>query len=75
MRKILHSLPLLPLIMMSIFLGLAPFTPEPHLFEKIRMLMAGTLSNATDIFDLLMHSTPVLLLSLKLLFAKDDAAS
>jgi hypothetical protein len=47
----------------SLTLGLAPFFPEPHLFEKIRMLFTGTLSRPIDIFDLLMHAAfPVLLL-------------
>lgn len=50
---------------MSLMLGLAPFFPEPHLFEKLRMLMAGELNKPIDIFDLLMHSAPVVLLVLK----------
>ncbi len=62
----LDSLPLVTLIMLALLLGLAPFVPEPHLFEKTRMLMAGTLVKPLDIFDLLMHGTPVVLLILKL---------
>ena len=47
-------------------LGLAPFTPEPHLWEKLKMLADGTLVRPIDIFDLLLHATPWLLLGLKL---------
>ena len=58
--------PLALLIIASLTLGLAPFIPEPHLFEKLRMLTAGELSRPIDIFDLLMHGAPWLLLLLKL---------
>jgi len=62
----IDSLPLTTLIMVALLLGLAPFVPEPHLFEKMRMLMAGTLVKPIDIFDLLMHGAPVVLLMVKL---------
>jgi len=61
--KWLDKLPWDVLIIGSLLLGLAPFTP-PHLFEKLGMLFAGTLSRPIDIFDLLMHAAfPVLLLA------------
>ncbi len=66
LMKFFDKVPLLPLVVMSLLLGLAPFTPEPHLFEKIRLLFAGALSKPIDIFDLLMHGSPVVLLVLKL---------
>lgn len=69
-RILLGKIPLLPLAMISIMLGLAPFVPEPHLWEKLKMLGNGTLSAPMDIFDLLMHGLPVTLLILKLLFEK-----
>jgi len=50
------------LIPVSIFLGLAPFLPQPHLVEKIGMLMAGELRRPIDIFDLIWHSWPLVLL-------------
>ncbi|HHB83380.1 MAG TPA: hypothetical protein ENK61_07925 [Devosia sp.] len=62
----LDSFPLVPLIVLALLLGLAPFVPEPHLFEKMRMLMAGTLVRPLDIFDLIMHASPIVLLVLKL---------
>jgi hypothetical protein len=47
-------------------LGLAPFSPEPHIWEKLKMLVSGTLTRPVDIFDLLLHSTPWVLLILKM---------
>ncbi len=64
--KWLDSIPLPILIFAGIFLGGAPFVPEPHLFEKLRMLVNGTLSRPIDIFDLAYHGLPVLLLAIKL---------
>ena len=54
-------------IIAALTLGLAPFFPEPHLWEKLKMLAAGTLSRPIDIFDLVLHATPVLLLAAKLI--------
>ncbi len=46
---------------LSLLLALAPFSPEPHLWEKLKMLEAGTLQRPLDIFDLLMHASGILL--------------
>ena len=57
-----------PLVVIAcLLLGLAPFVPEPHVWEKIKMLLAGELSRPLDIFDLLLHGTPFVVLALKLL--------
>lgn len=66
-RNILNRIPLSILIVLCLSLGLAPFTPEPHLWEKLKMLASGELTKPLDIFDLLLHGTPWLLLILKLL--------
>lgn len=50
---------LIPLVLL---LGLAPFVPQPHLVEKIGMLLAGTLKKPIDIFDLFWHAWPFALL-------------
>ncbi len=50
----------------AVLLGLAPFFPEPHLWEKLKMLAAGTLKRPIDIFDLVMHASLPVLLGLKL---------
>lgn len=47
-------------------LGLAPFVPEPHIWEKLKMLAAGTLARPLDVFDLVLHAAPWLLLLVKL---------
>jgi hypothetical protein len=62
----LDHLPLGLLLIIALTLGLAPFVPEPHIWEKLKMLAAGTLTQPIDIFDLAMHALPWLLLLLKL---------
>jgi len=62
----LDSIPLWLIVVVAIWLALAPFVPEPHLTEKLRMLAAGTLRRPIDIFDLLFHLAPIVLLVLKL---------
>ena len=47
------------------WLTFAPFFPEPHLWEKLKMLVTGTLSRPIDIFDLIMHATPLILIIIK----------
>lgn len=63
--KWLDKLPWVMVIAFSLTIGLAPFAPEPHVVEKLKMLVAGDLSRAIDIFDFLMHGSPWLLLILK----------
>ena len=54
------------LIPLSLLLGMAPFVPQPHLVEKIGMLLAGELQRPLDIFDLLWHSWPLALLGYRI---------
>ena len=65
MISFLDRLPWATLIIASLTLGLAPFVPEPHVWEKLKMLAAGELVRPIDIFDLLLHGTPWLLLIAK----------
>ena len=53
-------------VMLALTLGLAPFLPEPHITEKLRMLAAGTLVRSIDIGDLLFHGWTWALLAAKL---------
>jgi len=62
----LDSIPLVPLLLAAGLLGLAPFAPEPHLLEKLRMLIQGTLRRPLDIFDLCFHALPLVLLLCRL---------
>lgn len=64
--KWLDKIPYALLIIVSLTLGLAPFTPRPHLVEKIMMMLAGELVRPIDIFDLLMHASPIALLVVKI---------
>lgn len=64
--KWLDRIPLVALLAVAAFMALAPFQPEPHLVEKLRMLWAGTLRRPIDIFDLVWHAAPLALLALKL---------
>jgi hypothetical protein len=62
----LDKIPLTALVLAALALGLAPLTPEPHLWQKLRMLANGTLSRPIDIFDLVMHASVPLLLAVRL---------
>jgi hypothetical protein len=63
----LDQIPLNILILAALTLGLAPFLPEPHIWEKLKMLASGNLIKPIDIFDLILHATPFVLLAAKLL--------
>jgi hypothetical protein len=54
------------LLPLAAWLAVAPITPEPHLVEKLRLLIQGELTRPLDVFDLAMHATPLLLVALKL---------
>jgi len=74
MQKILDKIPLSLLIVLCLTLGLAPFTPEPHIWQKLKMLISGELTDLLDIFDFILHGAPWLLLGLKLAWpAKADS--
>ena len=62
----LDQVPLGMIAIIALLLALAPFSPEPHLWEKLKMLVAGTLTRPIDIFDLFLHGGPLLLLGIKL---------
>lgn len=72
--KWLDKIPLTTLLIIALLLGLAPFSPEPHLWEKLKMLTAGELVKPIDIFDLFLHGTPAVLLVLKLIRMRTGAA-
>jgi hypothetical protein len=62
--KVLDGIPYIALAAVAVLMALAPFG-QSHLVEKTRMLFAGTLRKPLDWFDLVMHSTPILLLLVK----------
>ena len=54
------------LIGMAAFMLLTPFTPMPHVLDKMIMLKNGTLTRPVDIFDLFFHLIPSIALGLKI---------
>ena len=67
MEALLDKLPWPAVIFLCLTLGLAPFAP-PHLLEKILMLIKGKLVRPIDWFDLLLHSSPWIVLVLKAIY-------
>jgi hypothetical protein len=65
MWRLLDSLSYPILIFIAAFMLLAPFSPMPHVVEKLMMLKDGNLTRAVDIFDLCFHLAPAVLLALK----------
>ena len=70
MRDFLEGIPFTLVLMICLTLGLAPFVPEPHIWEKLNMLANGSLSKPIDIFDLGLHGLPWLVLILKISFGQ-----
>ena len=70
MLKWLDRFPLVWLAVLAVWMLIAPLSPEPHVVEKIRLLGQGQLKRPLDIFDLLMHSTPMVLLLIRLVRLK-----
>ena len=66
----LDNLPLSVLVIACLLLGLAPLIPEPHVWQKLKMLAAGDLVRPIDIFDLAMHGLPWLVLAAKLVLSR-----
>jgi hypothetical protein len=65
--KLIDAIPWWAALAAALTLGLAPFAPEPHIIEKLRMLTAGTLTRPIDVFDLLFHAAPWMLCIAKLI--------
>ena len=66
MWGMLEQLPLSYAVIAAATLGLAPFVPEPHICEKIKMIKAGTLKRPIDVFDFILHAAPFVVLVAKL---------
>jgi hypothetical protein len=59
--KILNDWKLLLLLCLT--LGLAPYSPEPHIWGKLRWLAGGAKGmQFIDYFDLVLHGTPFILM-------------
>jgi len=62
----IDRIPMAWLVAITGWLAVAPVVPEPHLIEKLRLLAQGTLTRPLDIFDLALHSVPLIVLGLRL---------
>ena len=60
--------PFIQPLLIALTLGLAPFTPEPHIVGKLRWISGGGAGmQAMDYFDLVLHGVPWLWLIFSLL--------
>ena len=62
----IDKIPTRLLVIAAVLMAGAPFTPEPHLVDKARMLLSGTLTRPVDIFDVFWHLAPAILLASQL---------
>ncbi|MEM7401161.1 MAG: hypothetical protein AAF304_04340 [Pseudomonadota bacterium] len=54
-------------LVIALTLGLAPFVPEPHIWEKLKWILSGAEGmKAIDWFDFFMHGTPWIMLVISL---------
>lgn len=74
LSSLFQRIPYSILIPAAILLGLAPFSGEPHLIEKVRLIFQGVRLRAIDIFDLCLHSAPSVLLIGKILSGRLTAS-
>ena len=58
----LDRIPLYLIIPPAVLMAISPIGQQPHLIEKLGMLFSGDLTRGIDIFDLLMHGLPSVLL-------------
>jgi len=65
--KFLDQIPDSILVIIALFMLLAPFRPMPHVIEKLIMLKNGVLTRPADIFDLFIHLAPTILLAIKII--------
>ena len=60
--------PFINSLLVALTLGLAPFSPEPHIWGKLRWISGGGVRmEFMDYFDLVLHGTPWLWLLFSLL--------
>jgi len=73
--RVIRQFPFPILIVLAVLMLGAPFVPEPHLVEKVRMAMNGTLTRPTDIFDVVWHLLPTALLVWKAVLWRRERAA
>ncbi|MDI6748355.1 MAG: hypothetical protein QMD17_14550 [Rhodocyclaceae bacterium] len=73
--RFIREFPFPILIVITVLMLGAPFVPEPHLVEKARMAMNGTLTRPIDIFDVVWHLLPAALLVWKTVLWRRERAA
>ena len=73
--RFIRELPFSILIVATVLMLGAPFVPEPHLVEKVRMAMNGTLTRPIDLFDVVWHLLPAALLIWKTVLWRSEQAA
>ena len=74
MKKVFDAVSWPVVLLLVLGLGLAPFWPEPHLWQKLKLLVAGDLVRPLDVFDLALHAAPWLFLAGKLIYSARNQA-
>lgn len=72
--QFIDRIPLPLLLFLTLFMLGAPFAPEPHLVQKMRMLSEGALTRPLDIFDVFWHLAPAALLAVRLARMRNKAS-
>ena len=67
MLKLIDRIPVSLLLALAVIMLLAPVTPVPHVWEKLVMLLQGELRRPLDVFDLIYHLLPTVLLIVRLI--------
>lgn len=63
--KWIDSIPTGILVFFSIWMLIAPIHPEPHLVQKFSWIMESKSFKAIDVFDVIWHLLPSILLLIK----------
>jgi hypothetical protein len=70
LNQLLDTIPYPLLLVMSVFMLIAPIQPEPHLVQKFYWWVNGLSFKAIDVFDVFWHLLPLMLLGLKFFLAR-----
>lgn len=59
-----HRARVVPALVATLTLGLAPYYPHAHVWKQLVSLARGTLTEAIDVFDLVLHGAPWVVLAI-----------
>ena len=70
--ELVAKLPWSMIILFCLTLGLASFFPITHVWEKLKIFSSGTLVRSIDLFDLIMHAAPWILVLNKIVLTMKE---